>query len=464
MVLPVPASEAPPALGADRHRPPRRRLGRPAALPPRRPRRSRRRRRVPAERRAPAVSGTLVGPRAVRRAGQARTLLLRLQGQPRAAVRRAASRSPGRRAARTRAAPRASCAPPGRRRHADAQAQARPLPAEDRRARSWRVAQPRPSTLTFRLRDQASHDTPRARRLARRRRRRRRGPACVGEAAAAAEAPDRAGRVQRRRRLRRAERDRDHVLVAPGDEPPALGRAPGRRDRSRDAPGRRAHDRPDRPRCQRRAEGAHRRPQAAHRVLLRLGVRDERLADRPHAHRAAARVGAAAAARRLLLPALRRGLLQRARGRRGPRLDLYMFLGDYIYEARPRARTPCATTTSTRSTSRPTARSTRSIAATRTCASCTGCTRSRTSGTTTRWRTTTPTTTRRPRWPSAGRATARRSSGCRGCRSRSDRHRVYRQLSYGGLADIFMTDERQYRTGSNDGQPRHILGEAQMTG
>jgi phosphodiesterase/alkaline phosphatase D-like protein len=47
--------------------------------------------------------------------------------------------------------------------------------------------------------------------------------------------------------------------------------------------------------------------------------------------------------------------------------------------------------------------------------------------------------------------------------ARSDRHRVYRSFSYGSYADIFMTDERQYRTGSNDGQPRHILGEPQMT-
>jgi phosphodiesterase/alkaline phosphatase D-like protein len=47
--------------------------------------------------------------------------------------------------------------------------------------------------------------------------------------------------------------------------------------------------------------------------------------------------------------------------------------------------------------------------------------------------------------------------------ARSDRHRVYRTLSYGGFADIFLTDERQYRTGSNDGQARHILGEPQMT-
>jgi len=43
-----------------------------------------------------------------------------------------------------------------------------------------------------------------------------------------------------------------------------------------------------------------------------------------------------------------------------------------------------------------------------------------------------------------------------------DRHRIYRQLSYGGFADVFLTDERQYRTGNNDGQPRRMLGDAQM--
>jgi phosphodiesterase/alkaline phosphatase D-like protein len=43
-----------------------------------------------------------------------------------------------------------------------------------------------------------------------------------------------------------------------------------------------------------------------------------------------------------------------------------------------------------------------------------------------------------------------------------DRHRIWRQLSFGGFADVFLTDQRQYRTGSNDGQPRHLLGEAQM--
>jgi alkaline phosphatase D len=44
-----------------------------------------------------------------------------------------------------------------------------------------------------------------------------------------------------------------------------------------------------------------------------------------------------------------------------------------------------------------------------------------------------------------------------------DRHRIYRQLSFGGLADVFLTDQRQYRTGSNDGQARQMLGEPQMS-
>ena len=43
-----------------------------------------------------------------------------------------------------------------------------------------------------------------------------------------------------------------------------------------------------------------------------------------------------------------------------------------------------------------------------------------------------------------------------------DRNRVYRQLSFGGFADVFMLDERQYRTGDNDGRAKQMLGEAQM--
>jgi alkaline phosphatase D len=43
-----------------------------------------------------------------------------------------------------------------------------------------------------------------------------------------------------------------------------------------------------------------------------------------------------------------------------------------------------------------------------------------------------------------------------------DRHRIYRKLSFGALADVFLTDQRQYRTGNNDGQARHLLGDAQM--
>jgi alkaline phosphatase D len=44
-----------------------------------------------------------------------------------------------------------------------------------------------------------------------------------------------------------------------------------------------------------------------------------------------------------------------------------------------------------------------------------------------------------------------------------DRHRIYRKLPFGALADVFLTDQRQYRSGSSDGQARHILGEAQMS-
>jgi phosphodiesterase/alkaline phosphatase D-like protein len=43
-----------------------------------------------------------------------------------------------------------------------------------------------------------------------------------------------------------------------------------------------------------------------------------------------------------------------------------------------------------------------------------------------------------------------------------DRHRIYKRLSYGRMADVFLLDERQYRTGKNDGQPRSMLGGAQL--
>nr|MDQ5808086.1 alkaline phosphatase D family protein [Actinomycetota bacterium] len=44
-----------------------------------------------------------------------------------------------------------------------------------------------------------------------------------------------------------------------------------------------------------------------------------------------------------------------------------------------------------------------------------------------------------------------------------ERHRIYKRLSYGALADVFLLDERQYRTGRNDGQPRSMLGGGQLS-
>ena len=43
-----------------------------------------------------------------------------------------------------------------------------------------------------------------------------------------------------------------------------------------------------------------------------------------------------------------------------------------------------------------------------------------------------------------------------------DRNRIYKRFSLGRMADVFLLDERQYRTGDEDGQPRRILGDAQM--
>ena len=44
----------------------------------------------------------------------------------------------------------------------------------------------------------------------------------------------------------------------------------------------------------------------------------------------------------------------------------------------------------------------------------------------------------------------------------AERHRLYKRLSLGRHVDVFLLDERQYRTGDADGQPRRMLGDAQM--
>ncbi|MEA2170565.1 MAG: alkaline phosphatase, partial [Solirubrobacteraceae bacterium] len=44
----------------------------------------------------------------------------------------------------------------------------------------------------------------------------------------------------------------------------------------------------------------------------------------------------------------------------------------------------------------------------------------------------------------------------------TDRFRIWKRMKFGSLAEIFMIDTRAYRTGDNDGQPRHIMQEAQM--
>ena len=43
-----------------------------------------------------------------------------------------------------------------------------------------------------------------------------------------------------------------------------------------------------------------------------------------------------------------------------------------------------------------------------------------------------------------------------------ERHRIFKRLQFGSVADVFLLDERQYRTGKNDGQPRRMLGDAQL--
>jgi phosphodiesterase/alkaline phosphatase D-like protein len=45
---------------------------------------------------------------------------------------------------------------------------------------------------------------------------------------------------------------------------------------------------------------------------------------------------------------------------------------------------------------------------------------------------------------------------------RRDRFRIYRRVPINATAELFLLDTRQFRTGSLDGQPRHILGDTQM--
>jgi phosphodiesterase/alkaline phosphatase D-like protein len=44
----------------------------------------------------------------------------------------------------------------------------------------------------------------------------------------------------------------------------------------------------------------------------------------------------------------------------------------------------------------------------------------------------------------------------------AERSRIYKRIALGHNADLFLLDERQYRTGENDGQPRRMLGETQL--
>jgi alkaline phosphatase D len=44
----------------------------------------------------------------------------------------------------------------------------------------------------------------------------------------------------------------------------------------------------------------------------------------------------------------------------------------------------------------------------------------------------------------------------------TNRHRIYKRFSLGRTADLFLLDERQYRTATADGQPHRLLGDAQM--
>ena len=144
-------------------------------------------------------------------------------------------------------------------------------------------------------------------------------------------------------------------------------------------------------------------------------------------------------------------------------LDLYLFLGDYIYE---HGRSPLPTDFRVDTSDATDLRSYRHkyalARAIRGSASCTACTRRCTSGTTTRSRTTTATTCRRPRRCSARRATALRRSGFRASSTRATASGSTAELPINAMAELFLLDARQYRTGSQDGLPRRLLGDTQM--
>ena len=44
----------------------------------------------------------------------------------------------------------------------------------------------------------------------------------------------------------------------------------------------------------------------------------------------------------------------------------------------------------------------------------------------------------------------------------AERHRLYKRLSFGTAAEVFLLDTRQYRTGDVDGLPRHLIDERQL--
>jgi phosphodiesterase/alkaline phosphatase D-like protein len=46
--------------------------------------------------------------------------------------------------------------------------------------------------------------------------------------------------------------------------------------------------------------------------------------------------------------------------------------------------------------------------------------------------------------------------------NKRDRHRIFRRVPLNANADLFLVDTRQYRTGSADGRPPRILGDTQM--
>ena len=203
---------------------------------------------------------------------------------------------------------------------------------------------------------------------------------------------------------------------------------------------------------------------AAHGVLLRLAVLERHLAGRPHAHGPGPGVGDAAAHRRSR-PARTSPTASSAPHQNAAEqdLDAYLFLGDYIYE---RGKTPVAGDPRTDTLDSVDLRSYRRKY--RLYRSDPGLRElHRVHPALHVWDDHELENNYSDNAPAPG--PLQRSAAYRVAFEwlpritfARDRHRIYKSVRLGAMAELFLLDERQYRTGVNDGRPKRILGDAQM--